>query len=193
MLSDTAMPLQGHYAASKQAVKGFTDTLRIELEKDGAPISVTLVQPAAIDTPYPEHAKNYLDVEPKHQPPVYAPGVVAKAILKCAEHAHRDVLVGGGAKVFTAIETLAPSGGDRFKAATSFSGQRGDEPARDDDTLYGPRPGDARERGHYPGRVRKSSAYTAVTLNPLAAALGLAALGVGIGLVARGGLLGRGD
>src|SRR6476620_9645387 len=36
-LSDTSMPLQGYYAASKHAVKGFTDTLRMELHKDGAP------------------------------------------------------------------------------------------------------------------------------------------------------------
>ena len=32
-LSETAMPLQGHYAASKHAVKGFTDTLRMELQR----------------------------------------------------------------------------------------------------------------------------------------------------------------
>ncbi|HKP15089.1 MAG TPA: SDR family oxidoreductase, partial [Gemmatimonadaceae bacterium] len=80
-LSETAIPLQGHYAASKAAVKGFTDTLRMELHKEGAPISVTLIQPAAIDTPYPEHAMNYLGVEPKHAPPVYAPEIVAEAIL----------------------------------------------------------------------------------------------------------------
>ena len=45
------------------------------------------IQPAAIDTPYPQHAKSYLGVEPKHLPPVYAPEVVAEAILHCAEPA----------------------------------------------------------------------------------------------------------
>ena len=72
VLSDTGYPLQGHYTASKHAVKGFTDSLRLELEQEGAPVSVTLIQPAAIDTPYPEHAKSYLGVEPRHVPPVYA-------------------------------------------------------------------------------------------------------------------------
>ena len=80
-LSDRAIPLQGAYCASKHAVKGFTDALRMELEHDGAPISVTLIKPAAIDTPYTEHAKNYLPVEPQNPPPVYAPDVVAEAIL----------------------------------------------------------------------------------------------------------------
>ena len=94
ILSDTGYPLQGHYTASKHAVKGFTDSLRLEVEEPGRPISVTLIQPAAIDTLYPEHAKSYLGVEPKHMPPVYAPEVVARAILHCAEHPERDVLVG---------------------------------------------------------------------------------------------------
>jgi NAD(P)-dependent dehydrogenase (short-subunit alcohol dehydrogenase family) len=57
--SDQAIPLQGMYCASKHAIKGFTDALRMELEEEGAPISVTLIKPAAIDTPFPQHAKNY--------------------------------------------------------------------------------------------------------------------------------------
>src|SRR3569833_1373855 len=52
-LSEAVIPLQGHYNASKHALKGFTETLRIELEKEKAPVSVTLVEPSAIDTPYP--------------------------------------------------------------------------------------------------------------------------------------------
>lgn len=184
-MSDAAIPLQGHYTASKHAVKGFTDTLRMELEKDEAPVSVTLIQPAAIDTPYPEHAKNYMDVEPKHQPPVYAPEVVAEASLVCAERAEREVLVGGGAKFMASMAKLAPRLGDKFNEATAFKGSRTDEPARDEDTLYAPRSGDGRVRGHYPGHVMKSSAYTKAALSPGKALLGLAALGVGVALATR--------
>src|SRR5205085_2188788 len=82
---------------SKHAVKGFTDTLRMELHKSGAPVHVTLIQPAAIDTPYLEHAMNYLGVEPTHVPPVYAPEIVADAIIACAESPHRNLRVGGAA------------------------------------------------------------------------------------------------
>ena len=77
-LSDRAIPMQGIYSASKHAVKGFTDALRMELESEGAPISVSLVKPGAIDTPYTEHAKNYMPVEPKNPPPLYAPETVAR-------------------------------------------------------------------------------------------------------------------
>jgi short-subunit dehydrogenase len=184
-LSETVIPLQGHYNASKHALKGFTETLRIELEKEKAPVSVTLVEPSAIDTPYPEHAKNYMEVEPKHQPPVYAPELVANAILHCAAHQHRTVRVGGGAKAFTLIEKVAPALGDKFKVATTFEGSRTDEPARYDDTLFEPRPGDPRVRGNYKGHVMKRSLSTTATLRPIPALLAAATLGAGIAYAVR--------
>ena len=185
VLGDTTMPLQGHYSASKHAVKGFTDALRIELDEERAPVAVVLVKPAAIDTPYPEHAGNHLGVEPKHQGPVYAPELVAAAILDAAEHPRRDVKVGGSAKVFTTLETFAPRLADKFKQATSFSGQRSDRPARGDSTLYAPRPGGGRERGQYPGHVRTTSTFTSASRNPVATVLGAAAFGLGVALVGR--------
>src|ERR1044071_8077770 len=49
VLSDVALPLQGTYCATQHAVKGYTDALRLELEEEGAPISVTLIKPSTID------------------------------------------------------------------------------------------------------------------------------------------------
>jgi NAD(P)-dependent dehydrogenase (short-subunit alcohol dehydrogenase family) len=192
ILSDTGYPLQGHYTASKHAVKGLTDSLRLELEHEGAPVSVTLIQPAAIDTPYPEHAKSYLGVEPTHVPPVYAPEVVARVILASAERPQRNVLVGGGAKVFNTIERFAPRLGDRFKAATAFAGQRTDQPLKDSDTLFGPRPGDSSVRGHYRGHVMQSSAYTQARLHRRQALLGFAIAGAAVALLDRAGVFGDG-
>jgi NAD(P)-dependent dehydrogenase (short-subunit alcohol dehydrogenase family) len=180
VLSDTGYPLQGHYTASKHAVKGFTDSLRLEVEKSGAPVCITLIQPAAIDTPYPEHAKNHLGFEAKHMPPVYAPEVVAKAILHCAERPERNVLVGGSGKVFSTSEKFAPRLFDRMKEATSFHGQLTDRPARSGDTLFHPRPHDGRVRGGHPGHVMKTSAYTEARLHRGKALLGLAVLGAGL-------------
>ncbi|HVK00478.1 MAG TPA: SDR family oxidoreductase [Gemmatimonadales bacterium] len=180
VLSDTGYPLQGHYTASKHAVKGFTDSLRLEVEKSGAPVCITLIQPAAIDTPYPEHAKNHLGFEAKHMPPVYAPEVVAKAILHCAERPERNVLVGGSGKVFSTSEKFAPRLFDRMKEATSFHGQLTDRPARSGDTLFHPRPDDGRVRGGHPGHVMKTSAYTEARLHRGKALLGLAVLGAGL-------------
>ena len=193
VLSDTGYPLQGHYTASKHAVKGLTDSLRLELESEGAPVAITLIQPAAIDTPYPEHAKSYLGVAPTHQPPVYAPEVVARAILRSAEHPERNVLVGGGAKVFDTVERFMPRMGDRFKEATALEGQRTNKPIREGDTLFGPRPGDARVHGHYQGHVMRSSAYTRARLYRGQTLLGLAIAGAAVALLDRAGVFGNGD
>jgi NAD(P)-dependent dehydrogenase (short-subunit alcohol dehydrogenase family) len=186
VLSDTGYPLQGHYTASKHAVKGFTDSLRLEVEKSGAPVAVTLIQPAAIDTPYPEHARNHLGVEAKHVPPVYAPEVVARAILRCAEKPERNVLVGGSGKMFSTSEKFAPRLFDLMKEATGFDGQRTDRPARGEDTLFHPRPDDGRVRGRYPGRVMETSAYTEARLHRGRTLLGLAVLGAGLLVANRG-------
>jgi short-subunit dehydrogenase len=69
-LSDRAIPLQASYCAAKHALKAFTDALRMELEEAAIPISVTLVKPASVDTPFFEKARTYLATEPQPVPPV---------------------------------------------------------------------------------------------------------------------------
>lgn len=187
VLSDTSIPLQGHYTASKHAVKGFTDVLRMEVEQEGLPVRVSLVKPGPIDTPYPQHAKNYMPTEPTHAPPVYAPELVAEAIIACAEKGLRDVKVGDSTKLFTAMETFVPRLADRFKERTMFEQSVTEEPAHSPDTLHAPRPNDGRVRGNYQGHVFSNSPYSAMQRNPTATLLGVAALGVGL-YAARGWL-----
>jgi len=178
IVSDRAVPLQGHYSASKHAIKGFTDALRVELEHEDVPVSVTLVKPAAIDTPYPEHARNLMDHEPKHPAPVYRPETVADAILFCACHPRRSVTVGGGGRVNAMMGIVAPGLADHFMHSM-FSQQQRDEPrpAHRRDTLYQPPLENGRVRGDYPGRVARTSAYTRAALHPARTALALAAVG----------------
>jgi NAD(P)-dependent dehydrogenase (short-subunit alcohol dehydrogenase family) len=179
IVSDRAIPLQGAYSASKHAVKGFTDALRMELEEEGAPISVTLIKPSAIDTPYFEHAKNYMAVEPKPPAPVYAPEVVANAILRAAEQPVRDITIGGGGRFLTALGTAMPRLTDLYMERAMFGSQRSDVPAEARaGNLYETAAQGTRERGEYRGHVMRSSMYTKAALSPgkalLAAGLGLA-------------------
>ena len=183
--SDRAVPLQAHYSASKHAVKAFTDALRMELEKEQAPVSLTLIKPGAIDTPFPEHARNYMEAEPKHPPPVYDPSVVAEAILFCAEHARRDLIVGGGGKMTAAMHNV-PRVADRYMRATMFKGQKMKKPSRRqrEDSLYEPQ-GGGRERGNYPGTVRQRSFYTTGAMHRVATVLSAAAVGAGVVIASR--------
>jgi NAD(P)-dependent dehydrogenase (short-subunit alcohol dehydrogenase family) len=182
VVSERAVPLQGHYSASKHAVKGFTDALRMELEKEGRSIAVCLVKPSSIATPYPQHAKNYMeDAEPTLPPPVYAPDVVARAILHCAEHPRREITVGGGGKMLAGMGKFTSRAMDRIMEGTMFEQQkwqRGDGTSRP--ILWRPAPGSGRERGEMPRHVMESSMYTWTVLHPTTAVLALAAVAVGV-------------
>ena len=163
-VSDVALPLQGMYSASKHAVKGFTDSLRLELEAAGAPVSVTLIKPAAIDTMYVAHARNYMDVEPKLPPPLYAPEVVAQAILHAAQHPKRDVYAGGAAKLFSVMNRSLPRLTDKVIERFMPQQQRSKRPKGklDESALYSPGVG-LHERQGYEGHVCESSLYTEIT------------------------------
>lgn len=131
-VSDAVIPLQGMYAASKHAVKGFTDALRVEIELlDKAPVEVVLIQPTAVDTPYPQHAANYMAEEPKLPTPMIEPEDVAEAILEAAHEGGRDIKVGAMSKMNTLTSKLMPSVGDRMSALQADRQQR-DEPATRD-------------------------------------------------------------
>lgn len=188
VLSDRAIPLQGSYCASKHAVKGYTDALRMELEEEGAPVSVTLIKPSAIDTPYKEHARNYLPVEPQNPPPVYAPETVAEAILHAAVHPERDVYVGGGGKALSTMGENAPRMMDKVMEATMFDLQQSDKPARTDKHkgLYAPS-GELEERGGYEGHVAESSLYTKASLHPFVTGALLVGSGLALAALLRGG------
>lgn len=178
-LSDRAIPIQGMYCASKHAVKGFTDALRMELEAEAAPVSVTLIKPSAIDTPYKEHAKNYLAVRPENPPPVYAPEIVADAILYSATNPVRDLFVGAGGKMISAMGAYAPRTTDLLMESTMFDMQKSDETASDEfEGLFDSRDSRLHERGGYEGYVAESSVYTKATMHPFVAG-SVVVLGVG--------------
>jgi len=138
-VSEAAVPILGMYTASKHAVKGFTDALRVEVERvDQAPVSVTLIQPTATDTPFDEHARNYMDKEPNLPTPQIDPQDVADAILKAAVKPTRDLRVGTMSKVNTFVAKNIPAIGGRM-AARQVENLHRDEPPRDPDgTLYTP-------------------------------------------------------
>jgi len=129
-VSDAYPPLLGMYAASKHAVKGYTDALRVEIEQvDQSPISITLIQPTAVNTPFPQHARNFTAQEPKLPDPMIEPEQVATAILDAAENPTRDKTVGAMALVNTVVSKLIPSVADKL-AAKQVDRQHYDEPPR---------------------------------------------------------------
>ena len=177
--SEISTPYHSTYASAKHAVKGFTNAMRLELEHEGAPISVTLIKPAGIDTPFFEHAKNYMPGNPKPPPPAYAPEVVARAILQCAQRPTRDLVVGSNGRAMIGLSRWFPRLTDRLFETTMFSAQQTSRPTRHDraGALYVTGPFNGRQRGQYGGLVRTHSISTALAMRPVQTALGIGLLG----------------
>jgi short-subunit dehydrogenase len=195
-LSDRAVPLQGMYSASKHAVKGFTDSLRMEVEKDKLPVSLTLIKPAGIDTMYTKHARNYLDYEPELPAPLYAPDLVADAILFAAETGERDIYVGGASRMISAEGGLMPRLLDKFMNAIMFKQQHTAQLASPDrqDSLYAPSGPQLRERlGEHTSKVHERSAYTYLTTRGKPLGLALLVGGAVLGMVMASGAADKGE
>jgi NAD(P)-dependent dehydrogenase (short-subunit alcohol dehydrogenase family) len=159
-----AVPLHAPHTASKWALRALYDTLRMELAQEGAPIAVSTVLPAAIDTPFFEHARSKLGAMPKPPPPVYAPEVVADAIVFTAENSRREVAVGGSAVGFVAGQRLSPALTDAVMSIPrlGIGESKADRPDNGQDNVDAPMDGPGQVRGSYSGPVLQRSVVTSV-------------------------------
>lgn len=181
VLSDFSVPLQSAYCAAKHAIKGFTESLRIELAHDRLPIHVSLIKPASIDTPLFAHALTRLGVKPRPVPPVYDPELVARAIVRCATKPERELFVGGAGEVFYLSERLAPRAYDWQQVKMGYSQQRTHIPKDDDAPTNLFEPMDEAGRVRDAGNGWRVSWLTWMREHPRASITGAAIAGVALG------------
>ncbi|MBW4450678.1 MAG: SDR family oxidoreductase [Spirirestis rafaelensis WJT71-NPBG6] len=150
-----SLPYQSSYSAAKHGIEGFVEALRVELQHDNIPISVTSVKPAVINTPFWNNARTKLGVKPAGIPPYYDPKLVADAILYVAEHPTRDFLVGDTAKALDALQRLSPELVDSLLLLIGFRLQRSSEPKSEDasNNFYEPVHTDTRVDGDFSHQV----------------------------------------
>lgn len=172
VLSSHAVPLQGYYCASKHAVKGYTNSLRMELEAKKIPVAISLVKPSAIHTPISLHSKNILDQKVQLPPPHYAPEVAAKGILSCAEVPRRELVIGGAGKLGIIGEKFGPFFADTFMKMFLYKAQRAEGRPRRQTNLYEPLETLPRTRGKEKRFVMESSLYTWMETHPWTVAIG---------------------
>jgi hypothetical protein len=173
------------------ALRGFCDALRMDLDEEKAGVAVSLIMPAAIDTPFFEHSPSYAEGAPKPPQPVYSPESVAGAILKMAERPQRQVAVGGAAFGFLSGQKVAPRLTDKLMTARHVMSrqQQSDRPATGTGNVHAPQDGTGRERGGHGGRASLATAVT--TARPIvkkAAGVGAAAAGVAASRLATSGM-----
>lgn len=165
-----AVPLQAPYVTSKFALRGFYDTLRMELSKRHPAVRVTTVLPASIDTPIFEHARSKLGRLPRAPKPLYAPEVVARAIVQAARRPQREIPVGGSAALFLLGQRFMPGVMDFLltRDAVMFDQQVTELPDVPEDNLDRPSTGPGRpasdrlESSDKVGRIKPRSLFTEI-------------------------------
>ena len=183
-----SMPLQSPYSTAKHGLEGFLESLRVELQHENSPISVTSIKPAVINTPYYNHVQTKLGVKPTGLPPYYDPSLVADAILYVAEHPTRDFIVGDVGRILDLCQRLSPELMDAILVRLGFRGQQTDEIKTENDpnNLFEPMDGYHQVKGDF-GNLTIPSVSDWLAKNPTVT---LGTLGV-LGTVLVGMALGK--
>jgi short-subunit dehydrogenase len=112
----TGVPTRSGYAASKHAMHGFFDTLRIELAGSG--VTVTIACPDFVATEIRERAfgpdGRPLGESPVHESRVMTAETCARLILQGAARRERELILSGRGKLGLWLKLLAPSVVDRI-------------------------------------------------------------------------------
>jgi NAD(P)-dependent dehydrogenase (short-subunit alcohol dehydrogenase family) len=165
-LAYRGIPLQAAYCASKAAGRAFFESARVEQEKTGSGVRISLVLPGAFNTPQFDRARQKQGLQPMPVPPIYQPEIAAEAILHCAERPERELPIAWGAQKLLWGQKLSPRAGDLVLLRTGWKGQTtGDpKPVGSPDNLWETIPADPGAHGRFDAESRTSSAWTAARL-----------------------------
>lgn len=180
-LSYRGIPLQAAYCSSKAAERAFFESARVELEKEGSGVDISVILPGAINTPQFDRGRQRIGYQPQPVPPIYQPEPFAQAVLHCCERPIRELPLGWGAQKLLWGQKLSPRAGDLVLLRTGWKGQHTDEPkpVGSPDNLFSPLPGDPGAHGRFDARSRRTTAWTALRLRRGLLVAGTLAAGAG--------------
>jgi NAD(P)-dependent dehydrogenase (short-subunit alcohol dehydrogenase family) len=165
-LAYRGIPLQAAYCSSKAAARTFLESARVELQKHGHDVAISLVLPGAINTPQFDRDRQKIGRQPQPVPPIYEPEPYAEAVLRCAEKPIRELPVSWGAQKLLWGQKLSPRAGDWMLRRMGWKNQHTDEekPVDSPDNLFEPLPGDPGAHGRFDGQAKASTVWTRLRL-----------------------------
>jgi NAD(P)-dependent dehydrogenase (short-subunit alcohol dehydrogenase family) len=165
-LAYRGIPLQAAYCASKAALRAFLESARVEEQKAGTGVAISLVLPGAINTPQFDRDRQKIGYQPQPVPPIYQPEPFAEATLRCAERPIRELPISWGAQKLLWGQKLSPRAGDWVLRRTGWKNQHTGErkPLDAPDNLFDTLPGDPGAHGRFDDRSRGSTVWTRLRL-----------------------------
>ncbi|MEJ5946532.1 SDR family oxidoreductase [Pseudokineococcus basanitobsidens] len=179
-LSHRGIPLQSAYCGAKHAVKGFTESVRVELKAEGSRVRVCQVMLPGLNTPQFDWNLTRMEHHPQPVAPIFQPETAGRAIAFLAAHPRRMMWVGVSTAYTILGERVAPWLVEAYLARTGIDGQQ----VAKDLPRHGSNVFEARDEhadrgahGAFDDRGLSSDPWSAVSMRR--GALGAAAAGVG--------------
>jgi len=165
-LAYRGIPLQAAYCSTKAGLRAFLESARVEEQKAGTGVAISLVLPGAINTPQFDRDRQKIGYQPQPVPPIYQPEPFAEATLHCAEHPIRELPISWGAQKLLWGQKLSPRAGDWILRRTGWKSQHTNEPKPVDapDNLFDTLPGDPGAHGRFDDEARGSTVWTRLRL-----------------------------
>ena len=186
-LAYRGIPLQSAYCASKHAVQGFLDSLRVELLAQESRVRLAMVQLPGVNTPQFDWIRAHTRGKPKPVGAVYQPEVAARAIWKAAHSSRKEWIVGAPAYQAVFGDKLMSPILDRYLARDGIEAQQDAERVRPDrkDNLFEPVPGDHGAHGRFDQQARTRSPLLWLSENRALLAGGAALAAGAVAVLAR--------
>jgi NAD(P)-dependent dehydrogenase (short-subunit alcohol dehydrogenase family) len=165
-LAYRGIPLQAAYCSTKAGLRAFLESARVEEQKAGTGVAISLVLPGAINTPQFDRDRQKLGYQPEPVPPIYQPEPFAEATLHCAEHPVRELPISWGAQKLLWGQKLSPRAGDWVLRRTGWRAQHTADPKPLDapDNLFDTLSGDPGAHGRFDRQARGSTLWTRLRL-----------------------------
>ena len=165
-LAYRGIPLQAAYCSTKAGLRAFLESARVEEQKAGTGVAISLVLPGAINTPQFDRDRQKIGYQPQPVPPIYQPEPFAEATLHCAEHPIRELPISWGAQKLLWGQKLSPRAGDWMLRRMGWKSQHTDQPKPVDapDNLFDTLPGDPGAHGRFDDQARGSTLWTRLRL-----------------------------
>jgi NAD(P)-dependent dehydrogenase (short-subunit alcohol dehydrogenase family) len=183
-LAYRSIPLQSPYCGAKHAIKGFTQSVRTELEHERSNIHLAIVDMPGVNTPQFEWCKTTLTHHPKPIGTYYQPEVAARAIWWAAHARRAEICVGYPTLSTMLAEKFVPRLLDLYLARKGVAGQQGPAPipAGRPDNLWRPVPGPYAAHGTFDAGASTKSLQLWATTHRSWLLAGVGAAGIALGL-----------
>ncbi|HZA58273.1 MAG TPA: SDR family NAD(P)-dependent oxidoreductase [Solirubrobacterales bacterium] len=131
------LPAMSAYTAAKHGLRGLLDTLRIELSEEGSPVSISMIEPQAVDTSFDHVAASATGLLPPRPPAMVEPERVAAEVVRQLRDPRHETIIGNAGRAASLVRAVSRPVADAVLAAGARFAKAGGDRSAERSTLDG--------------------------------------------------------